>query len=126
MKKNRYQKNRHFIKKYFSLGLLFTFFTFNQGFTQQPTNLDPAKNYVNVNIPRTPESAGFEKYGNTEVNEFSGDANVSIPIYVLKSKFLEVPITLSYQASGIRVNQEASWVGLGFDLNAGGRITVET
>ena len=87
-------------------------FAIEQGITQTPTNLDAAKNFVNVNIPKTPESVAFEKYGNVEVNEFTGAANISIPIYLLKSRFLECPITLCYQATGIRVNQEASWVGL--------------
>lgn len=93
---------------------------------QGATNINPAKSYVNVNIPKTPESAGFEKYGNPEVSEFSGTTNISIPIYTLQSRFLSAPITLAYQTTGIKVNQEASWVGLGFDLIAGGRITVET
>ncbi len=91
-----------------------------------PTNGSAAHNYVNVNMPKTPESASFEKYGIYSVNEFSGTPNISIPIYTLQSRYLEVPITLSYQPTGIRVNQEASWVGLGFDINAGGRVTVET
>ncbi len=93
---------------------------------QQPTNTDPSKNYINVNIPKTPESAAFEKYGDPEVSEFSGTSSVSIPLYTVQSRFIQVPVTLSYQATGVRVNQEASWVGLGFDLIAGGRITVET
>ena len=101
-------------------------FLFSSAGYGQITNIDPNQSYINVNTPRTPESAAFEKYGNTEVNEFTGASNISIPIYNLKSRFLESPITLSYQATGIKVNQEASWVGLGWDLIAGGRITVET
>jgi hypothetical protein len=93
---------------------------------QQPTNTDTKQSYVTVNVPRAPESAAFEKYGTTQVNEFTGTTNIAIPIYTLKSRSLEVPVTLSYQATGIKVSQEASWVGLGFDLIAGGRITVET
>lgn len=92
----------------------------------QKTNTDPNLSYINVNVPRTPESAAFEKYGDVSVNEFTGTPNISVPIYNLKSKFLEVPIALTYHPDGIKVSQEASWVGLGFDLIAGGRITVET
>jgi Family of unknown function (DUF5977) len=95
-------------------------------FAQQTTNTDPNKTYINVNLPRTPESAGFEKYGNTSVSEFTGSPNISIPIYNLRGRFLEAPVSLSYHANGIKVSEEASWVGLGFDLNVGGRITVET
>jgi len=97
---------------------------FIRGYSQV-NNADPNQTYINVNTPRSPEAAGFEKYGAAQVNEFTGTSSIHIPIYTLKSRYLEVPISLSYQATGIRVNQEASWVGLGWDLNAGGRITVE-
>lgn len=116
-------------RKFIKLKLIFLLIALGQGFhlfSQQQTNTDASKSYINVPTPKTPESAAFEKYGAAQVNEFTGSSSVSIPIYTLKGRFLEAPITLSYQSSGIRVNQEASWVGLGWDLIAGGRITVET
>lgn len=94
--------------------------------SQLTTNVNPLAAPININLPRTPESSGFEKYGNIPVNELTGTPNISIPLYSVKSKFLEVPLSVSYDASGIKVNQEASWIGLGFNLQAGGRITVET
>lgn len=92
----------------------------------QKVNNDYRTGPLNVTLPRTPESGAFEKYGDVQVSELTGSPNIAVPVYTLKSKFLEVPITLKYNATGIRVSQEASWVGLGFDLDAGGRITVET
>jgi len=94
------------------------------GYSQ--SNTDPTQGYINVVTPRTPEAAGFEKYGKYDVNEFTGTANIAIPLYTLSSRHLSVPITLDYHPTGIRVSQEASWVGLGWDLMAGGKITVET
>lgn len=94
------------------------------GYTQK-INLDYKAGAVNVALPKTPESQAFEKYGNIPVNEVTGTANLSIPLYNIKSRFLSLPVTLSCNTSGIKVNQEASWVGLGFDLVAGGRITVD-
>lgn len=94
------------------------------GYSQSTT--DPTLGAINVNTPKTPESSGFEKFGKFDVNEFTGTANISIPIYTLSSRHLNVPITLSYHPTGIKVSEEASWVGLGWDLIAGGRITVET
>ncbi|MFC5981235.1 hypothetical protein, partial [Flavobacterium salmonis] len=35
----------------------------------------------------------------------------------------KLPISLNYHASGIRVDQEATWVGLGWSLDAGSRIS---
>jgi hypothetical protein len=93
--------------------------------SSQTINSDPTQSYINIDLPRTPESQGFEKYGNFAVSELTGSANISVPLYDLKTRFLDVPISLSYQP-GIKVSQEASWVGLGWDLNVGGRITVET
>jgi hypothetical protein len=113
------------MRRIFPFSFLFLFLAFSIKVSGQVNNADPNQTYINVNTPRTPESSGFEKYGATQVNEFTGTTNINIPIYTLKSRFLEAPITLSYQATGIRVSQEASWVGLGWDLNAGGRITVE-
>lgn len=97
----------------------------SQHFFAQAFNGDPAKSFINISIPKTPEAQGIEKYGNTQVNENTGSPNISVPLYNVKSRFLEVPVSLSYSASGIRVDQEATWTGLGFDLIAGGRITVE-
>jgi YD repeat-containing protein len=93
---------------------------------QQPINADPTKGFYNVTLPKTPESEGMEQFGKIPVNELTGTPDISFPIYTLKSNFLTLPITLAYHATGIKVNQEASWVGLGWDLDAGGRITVET
>jgi hypothetical protein len=95
--------------------------SFSQGF-----NSNYQKSYINIAIPKTPESQSFEKYGNIPVDEYSGTPNISVPLYNVKGRFLESPVSLSYHASGIKVNQEATWVGLGFDLMYGGRITVET
>jgi YD repeat-containing protein len=99
-------------------------FAFSVG-AQQPTNADPKMGFYNVTFPKTPESDGIEQVGKIPVNELTGSVDISIPVYNLKGNFLSTPITLSYRP-GIRVTQEASWVGLGWDLDAGGRITVET
>jgi hypothetical protein len=87
------------------------------GHSQSTT--DPTQGSININTPKTPESSGFDKFGKYDVNEFTGTANISIPIYTLSSKHLSAPITLSYHPTGIRVGDEASWVGLGWDLIAG-------
>ncbi|NTE04308.1 hypothetical protein G6M26_06480 [Agrobacterium tumefaciens] len=74
-------------------------------------------------IPLTPNAAEFNRYGDYNVNPLTGRPDISIPIYKIISGSLEMPITLSYFAGGIKVNQVATWVGLGWSLNAGGIIS---
>jgi len=79
--------------------------------------------YVHQIIPPSPTVASLGKYGNIPVSNYTGIPNISIPLYTIKSGEIELPITLSYYSSGIKVSEEASWVGLGWSLNAGGVIT---
>ncbi len=73
--------------------------------------------------PLSPTTTEMQKYGNYPVGHYTGVPNISIPLYTIVSGGIEVPITLSYHASGIKTDQEASWVGLGWSLNAGGSIS---
>lgn len=75
------------------------------------------------NAPQTPEASAFMTYGDTKVNLYSGVPDISVPIHTIKGKEMDLPINLAYDATGIKVNDLASWVGLGWNLNAGGRIT---
>lgn len=75
-------------------------------------------------IQPPPTAAAFCKYGNTPVSYFTGLPNISIPLLSIKSRGqLKMDISLSYHASGIKVEEQASWVGLGWSLNAGGSIS---
>jgi YD repeat-containing protein len=71
----------------------------------------------------TPEAASFAKYVEFPVSLYNGVPNISIPLYTIQSGDISVPITLSYHAGGIKVSEEASWVGLGWNLDAGGMIS---
>lgn len=70
----------------------------------------------------TPEAASLGKYGEIPVSEYTGVPQIGIPIHTVKIGGLELPLSLTYHASGIKVAQEATWVGLGWDLQAGGCI----
>ena len=86
-------------------------------FSQNPNNIQEP--HV---LPPTPDAAALGKYGNYPVGLNTGIPDISVPIYTIKTKKLELPISVSYHASGIRVNEFASWVGLGWALNAGGAV----
>lgn len=57
---------------------------------------------------------------------YTGVPDITIPLYSVKLKDMEVPVSLSYHAGGITIDQEATIVGLGWNLNAGGSIIVAT
>lgn len=73
-----------------------------------------------VVTPPSPTAQAFMRYGEIPVDYSTGVPNISIPLYTLRNKSMTVPISLSYHASGIKVNDVASEVGLGWVLNAGG------
>ncbi|MEM6765270.1 MAG: hypothetical protein AAF655_10105, partial [Bacteroidota bacterium] len=75
-----------------------------------------------VGLP-APNAAALGKYADYPVGYFTGVPSVSIPIYSLQQGPLQLPISLNYHASGIRVAELASWVGLGWSLDAGGVIS---
>jgi len=84
-------------------------------FSQAPT-------LVSV-TPPSPNVQAMQKYGDIPVSAYTGVPDISIPIYTAKFRDLSIPITISYHASGIKVAEEASEVGLGWVLNAGGAIS---
>lgn len=71
-------------------------------------------------VPPTPEAAAFLKYGEYPVSQNTGIPDISIPIYTIRSGELTLPISLSYHAGGIKIEELAGSVGLGWTLNAGG------
>jgi len=74
-------------------------------------------------MPPSPEVAALGKYGDVPVGHFTGVPNISIPLVTLQGKSLNIPVSLSYHAGGIRVNEIASRVGLGWNLNVGGMVS---
>jgi YD repeat-containing protein len=72
--------------------------------------------------PLTPNAASFSKYGDVPVSLYTGIPNISIPIYEIKVDEFTLPISLSYHAGGVQVEDLPSWVGTGWSLNAGGVI----
>lgn len=75
----------------------------------------PLKALALTGGPNQPEMTGFTPIEQTEmVNLFTGDLNYNIPLFQIGN----YPVNISYQ-SGITMDQEASWVGLGWSLNPG-------
>ncbi len=65
--------------------------------------------------PTQPEVQSFEPVGTTDmVDMFSGDFNYNIPLMDVEG----YPVNISYHG-GVTMEQEASWVGLGWNINPG-------
>lgn len=103
--------------KYFSLAIFPIMLGPSKSFCQDPqTQLEKV-------IPISPTAASIAKYGNMPVNYFTGSPNITIPLFNVQSGSLQVPVTLNYQFSGLKVEEIASWVGLGWSLQAGGAVS---
>ena len=60
---------------------------------------------------------------NIPVSHYTGTASINIPLYTISAGGVQVPVSLGYQASGIKVKDMETWVGLGWRLSTGGRIS---
>ncbi|PUB29625.1 hypothetical protein C8J95_106281 [Elizabethkingia sp. YR214] len=82
-------------------------------------------NYNTPNIPTSPEVTSLMRYGAIPIGYFTGNIQPSIPIYTIKESGIEIPISLNYSSSGIRLSDQSTWVGLGWNLSPEGQITQE-
>jgi YD repeat-containing protein len=74
-------------------------------------------------IFKSPQAEALEKYIDFPVDYSTGTVNISIPIYTLQVGDFTLPISLDYHTSGIKVDQAATNVGLGWVLKAGGAVS---
>ena len=74
-------------------------------------------------IPQAPEAQAIARAIDVPVSLYTGIPNISLPLYEIKVGSYSLPITMNYYSGGIHVNQEATEVGLGWTLNAGGSVT---
>jgi len=74
---------------------------------------------------KTPDVAAIESVNFLPVNEYTGRINIDIPIYNIDLDGLSIPISISYNSGGVKVNSISSRVGLNWSLNAGGVISRE-
>ncbi|WBO84485.1 hypothetical protein [Hymenobacter yonginensis] len=70
-------------------------------------------------MPVAPSAFQFAKYADVPVNEYTGIPDISVPIHDLVVDDITIPIRLQYHSGGIKVSEEASWVGLGWDMQFG-------
>ncbi len=91
--------------------------------TEVATPLVTVNALLNAYEVPSPNQSSFNKVNFIPVSNYTGRSNVTIPLYEVVSGDIKVPITLSYNTSGVKVNDVPSFVGSNWSLNAGGKVT---
>ena len=74
-------------------------------------------------IPPSPEASALLKADNLSVGYSTGSPNINIPLFNFRAGNYTLPITLNYSSTGVKVDEYASMVGMGWSLNYGGVIS---
>lgn len=108
------------MKKIYALlavGLALPFSGFGQGNIGGTNNLTPS-----ITRP-SPTVAQLMKVEESTLDHYTGQPQIAVPLFSTKAGNLDVGLTLSYNSSGIRVNEISGWVGKGWSLETGGVIS---
>lgn len=74
-------------------------------------------------VPPTPEAEKLFQFIDYPVDNSAGLAQISIPLYEIKSGSISVPISLGYHSSGRKVYDDHGAVATDWVLNAGGMVS---
>lgn len=79
--------------------------------------------YSQNQIPSSPEVSNLIKPNTITVNESKGLLDFSIDLFELNVDNLNMPISLRYNSSGVKIEEEANNVGTSWNLSTGGVIS---
>ncbi|MGJ1382829.1 RHS repeat domain-containing protein [Sphingobacterium siyangense] len=71
----------------------------------------------------SPTVAQLMKVEESSLDHYTGQPQISVPLFSATAGNLEVGLTLSYNSSGIRTSEQSGWVGKGWSLETGGVIS---
>lgn len=100
---------------------------FNDGYCQidnvmaEPSNLEKRISFNKLVV--SPETAAFHRVNFLPVNLYTGKPSIDIPLYVIKTGDIEIPISLKYDIGANKVDEVATNTGWGWSLQAGGSVT---
>lgn len=78
---------------------------------------------IQENIPKapstiqSPNAASFGSHGEIPVSLYSGKPEISVNLYEVTDGPVKLPISLVYDAAGVRPEQHPGWVGMNFILS---------
>lgn len=73
----------------------------------------------------SPQTADFIKYGNIPVSLYTGQVNVSVPLYHIEDPDFDIPLVLNYVSDGFQPAKRAGFVGLNWSIGGMGAVTRE-
>src|SRR5690242_4836708 len=86
--------------------------------TGQYLNSEYYSNY----IPKRAESSSLGSFGNIPINYYSGLPEISFELMRLKGRAMDLPVTINYDASGVKTDELSGETGLKWTLAAGGYV----
>ena len=110
------------LKKVLLTGCLIQAMSF-AGYSQGGDNPSSPVKFEPDMLAHSPEAEQMAKYVTLPVTLYSGMPNISVPIYDLKTKSLDIPISLGYNYNGFKPAEVAGYAGLGWSVQGGGVIT---
>lgn len=96
--------------------LSFSFSVFGQG------NSEGSKSTVPSITRPSPTVAQLMKVEESTLDHYTGQPQISVPLFSKKAGNLDVNLALYYNSSGIRVTEQSGWTGKGWTLDTGGVI----
>lgn len=114
--------NLHTFLRILFLG--FTHLIIAQGDNQEERDLfekDFSK-YIDKTLNK-PQITSFINYSNKgSVDNLTGKFGLNIPFHIIKTPYIDIPITLKYSTSGIDLNVVSNEIGMDWNLIAGGSV----
>lgn len=72
-----------------------------------------------ISTPTTPEVSSLMKRIDYPTNLYTGKVEIDIPLYTIDAGEIKIPISISYDHSGIKVKELSGNIGVGWSLNVG-------
>ncbi|WP_202703064.1 DUF5977 domain-containing protein [Flavobacterium sp. UGB4466] len=102
--------------------LLFLVLFLNTQNAKSQTDDGAKKSYIpNISIA-TPQVTAMSKVNEVPVDIATGRINYTIPIFEIKEGEFTMPINLSYNYSGLLVDETPGYAGVGWTFNVGGAV----
>jgi YD repeat-containing protein len=73
-------------------------------------------------VPKKPSSSSLGQFGNVPINYYAGTPEVSFELLRLKGRDIELPLSITYDASGVKTDEFSGEAGLKWSIAVGGYV----